>query len=45
MNYEEKKNELINKRESLMKEYEISFYKTMRLAVEMGEMDETLSPY
>lgn len=46
MNYEEKKNELINKREILMKEYKALFYKAMRLAAEIGAMDELpLSPH
>ena len=42
MYYEEKKNELINKKNCLLREYEALFYKTMRLAVEMDNMDKLL---
>lgn len=45
MNYEEKKQILRKKREDLMREYRRLFYKTMELAVEMGEMPEnSLTP-
>ena len=42
MNYQEKKEELINRNDSLLKEYEILFYKTMRLAVDMWNLEENL---
>ena len=44
MNYEEKKQILIKKREDLMREYRRLFYKTMELAVEMGKMENSLAP-
>lgn len=39
MNYELKKAELINKNKALLKEYEVLFCKTMKLAVEMSNID------
>ena len=45
MCYEDKKNELKHKKSNLLKEYEVLFYKTMKLAVEMSDMDKLpLSP-
>ena len=38
MFYQKRKRDIINEQNSLLKEYEILYYKTMKLATEMGNM-------